>query len=355
MALKWAGRQTVFLQKPPVIASSAAVAGPKEGRGPLGAEYDLVLEDLRDGQKCWERAETRMLSRAVQICLDKVGLKPNDIQFFIAGDLLNQITCANAVARDLSIPFVGIYGACSTLAEGMAIGSMLIDGGFAERVMVATSSHHNTAERQYRYPTEFGAQRTPASQWTVTGAGAFLLAAKGTGPRVTHATVGSVVDMGMKDVNDMGSAMAPAAASTIRAHFTDTGRTPADYDVVLTGDLASVGKALCDELLKQQGLDLSGRYEDCGLMVLRKDQDVHAGASGCACSALVLSGRVLKLLEAGKYRRVLMVATGALHSPLTYQQGESIPCIAHGIAIERVGDASARDLDAGVKEEALQP
>ena len=347
MALKRAGKQTVLFQKPPVIISSASVAGPKEGRGPLGAEYDMVLEDLRFGERCWEKAETKILHKAIQVCLDKAGLQAADIHFFIAGDLLNQITCANYVARDLSIPFLGVYGACSTLAESIAIGSMLIDGGFAERVMVATSSHHNTAERQYRYPTEFGAQRTPTSQWTVTGAGAFLLAAKGAGPRVTHATVGTVIDMGIKDVNDMGSAMAPAAADTVKTHFSDTGRVPTDYDVVLTGDLASLGKALCIELLKRQGLDLTGRYEDCGLMVLRKDQDVHAGASGCACSALVMSGRVLKLLETGKYRRVLLVATGALHSPVMYQQGESIPCVAHGVAIERPGDASVK--------EALQP
>ncbi len=337
MAVKKLGAQSVAFQNPPVIAAASAVAGPKEGRGPLGARYDLVLEDLRDGQKCWEQAETRMLSRAVQICLNRAGLRASDVEVFIAGDLINQITCANAVARDLSVPYLGIYGACSTLAEGIAVGSMLIDGGFAERVLVATSSHHNTAERQYRYPTEFGAQRTPTSQWTVTGAGAFLLAAKGTGPRVTHATIGSVVDMGIKDVNDMGSAMAPAAADTIRTHFSDTGRTPPEYDAVLTGDLGSLGKTLCDELLKRQGLDLTGRLEDCGLMVLRKDQDVHAGASGCACSALVLAGRLLKLLESGKYRRVLLVATGALHSPLTYQQGESIPSIAHAISIEGAG------------------
>jgi len=241
---------------------------------------------------------------------------------------------ANFVARELSIPYVGLYGACSTAVEGMAVGAMLIDGGFAEKVLVATSSHHDTAERQYRYPTEFGTQRCPTSQWTVTGAGAILLAHEGYGPRITLATIGRVVDMGLKDVNDMGTAMAPAAADTVKAHLRDTGLNPADYDLIATGDLGYIGKAIAEELLKREAIDVSGRFEDCGLMIYPKDEDIHAGASGCACSAMVLSAKFVRYLMDGVYRRLLLVATGSLHSPTSYQQGESIPCVAHAVTIE---------------------
>lgn len=340
MAVKKLGAQSVVFQNPPVIAAASSVAGPKEGQGPFGPDFDLVLGDTLNGQKSWEKAETQMLLESVKICLKKAGIKPESVDFLLAGDLLNQITCANLVARDISIPFFGLYGACSTYCEGMALGAMMVDGGFAERVAVCSSSHHNTAERQYRYPTEFGAQRCPTAQWTVTGAGAALISAKGSGPRITHATVGRVVDMGLKDVNDMGSAMAPAAADTIKRHFSDTGRRVSDYDAILTGDLGCVGKAICEEMLRRDGLDLGGRYDDCGVILFRKNQDVHAGGSGCACAALVFAARLMAFLKQGKYRRALLVATGALHSPTSCQQGEAISCVAHAVSIECEGGGS---------------
>ena len=328
------GSQTVAFRKAPVIISTASIAGPKEAKGPLGTDYDLLMGDSLAGERTWERAEARMMLDVSNLCLEKAHVKPEGVHFFLAGDLLNQIVTANFVARELSIPYVGLYGACSTAVEGMAVGAMLIDGGFAEKVLVATSSHHDTAERQYRYPTEFGTQRCPTSQWTVTGAGAILLAHEGYGPRITLATIGRVVDMGLKDVNDMGTAMAPAAADTVKAHLRDTGLNPADYDLIATGDLGYIGKAIAEELLKREAIDVSGRFEDCGLMIYPKDEDIHAGASGCACSAMVLSAKFVRYLMDGVYRRLLLVATGSLHSPTSYQQGESIPCVAHAVTIE---------------------
>ncbi|MCR4426272.1 MAG: hypothetical protein NUW23_08815 [Firmicutes bacterium] len=215
MARNKLGKQSIAFQKPPVIESVSTVAGPKEGQGPLGSDFDLVLGDTLNGQKSWERAEAQMLVEAIKICLKKAGKEPESVDFLLAGDLLNQITCSGFAGRDTSIPMLGLYGACSTYVEGLALASALVEGGYGEKALVATSSHHNTAERQYRYPTEFGAQRPPTAQWTVTGAGAVLVSSKGTGPRVTHATIGRVIDMGLKDVNDMGSAMAPTMAQVL--------------------------------------------------------------------------------------------------------------------------------------------
>jgi stage V sporulation protein AD len=227
-----------------------------------------------------------------------------------------------------------MYGACSTLAQSMLVGSMLIDGGFANKIAVAVSSHHNTAERQYRFPTELGVQRPLVSQWTVTGSGALVISGNGDGPRITAATVGKIVDMGIKDPNAMGPAMAPAAADTLWCHFNDTGRQPTYYDMIYTGDLGSVGKALVIELFKEKGVDLTSVYEDCGCMIFRKEQDAHAGASGCASSAVVFSGYIYRMLKRQKLRKVLLVGTGSLHSTTSYQQKESIPCIAHAVAVE---------------------
>lgn len=338
------GRQTVMFRDPPVIIGSATIVGPQEGKGPLRDDFDVVKEDKLLGQKSWEQAESQMLQEAALLALKKAALEPKDVDFLLAGDLLNQIISANFAARELALPFIGLYGACSTMALSLALGSMLVDGGYASRAVCAVSSHFDTAERQYRYPTEFGAQRVPTSQRTVTGAGAAILAEGGTqpGPAVTHATFGNVVDLGVKDPNDMGSAMAPAAAQTLWQHLEDTGRTAADYDLILTGDLGDVGRELCTQLAGRSRIDLAKRYEDCGCLIYGKDQDVHAGGSGCACSAVVFLGHFLPAIRQGKYRRVLLIATGALFSPTTQQQGESIPCIAHAIAVEGGGGEAAR-------------
>lgn len=333
-AFKKNGMQTVWFENPPVIISTASVAGPMEGEGPLGKTFDKVFNDTYYGEETWEKAEQRMMLDAMKKALQKANLQENDIDFMLAGDLLNQIISANFTARALPIPFMGLYGACSTMYEGMALGSMLIDGGFAGRVLVGTSSHYNTAERQYRFPTELGVQRSMTAQWTVTGAGAAVLAGKGNGPVITHATIGKVIDMGQGDPQDMGAAMAPAAADTIVRHFQDTGRNPDYYDLVVTGDLGAYGKKLAEQLVKQKGYEISGGFTDCGILIYNGSQDVHAGGSGCGCSAVVTCGFLMEQLKTGRYKRILGIGTGALLSPCSIQQGETIPGIGHAVVIE---------------------
>jgi len=334
-ALKKNGRQTVWFQNPPVIIATASIAGSKEGEGPLGKTFDKVVEDPYFGEKTWEKAEQRMLQEVTRKVLEKAGLNPRDIDFMLAGDLLNQIICANFTARGLSIPFLGLYGACSTMYEGMALAAVMIDGGFAERVLVGSSSHYSTAERQYRFPTELGVQRPMTAQWTVTGAGAVILARQGTGPVVTHATIGKVIDLGQGDPNDMGAAMAPAAADTIVRHLLDTARQPDYYDLFLTGDLGFYGKKLAEQLIQQEGFDLSGRFADCGVLIFDQSQDAHAGGSGCGCSAVVMAGYLMQELNAGNLKRVVGIGTGALLSACSTQQGETVPAIGHAVVIEK--------------------
>ncbi len=331
---KKVGQRTIQFINPPVVMATAAVVGPKEGEGPLADSFDKIIQDTYYGEKTWEKAENKMLADAVEMVIKKAGFTSRDIDYLLAGDLLNQVISANFAARQLGIPFVGLYGACSTMYEGIALGSMLVEGGFAERVVAATSSHHDTAERQYRFPTELGAQRPMNSQWTVTGAGAMLIGKEGPGPKITHVTLGKVVDQGVKDPNDMGSAMAPAAADTIITHLQDTGRTPRDYDLIVTGDLATVGKALVERLTQQKNVDLTQNHTDCGILIYDPSQDVHAGGSGCACSAVVTCSYLIEEMIAGKFKRIFGVGTGALHSPLSCQQGESIPGIGHGVVFE---------------------
>lgn len=334
VATKKTGRQTVRFANPPVLLGTAAVVGPKEGQGPLGNSFDHVWEDTLNGEKTWEKAERKMLMEACTRAMQKLQLTPDRIDFMLAGDLLNQIISANFTARAMGIPFIGLYGACSTMYEGLALGSMLVDGGYADHVLVASSSHYDTAERQYRFPTELGTQRPPSAQWTVTGAGGAIIAGQGTGPLITHATIGKVLDLGIKDANDMGSAMAPAAADTIIRHFKDTGRTPEDYDLIVTGDLAAIGRSLTEQLVKQAGYDISKNYTDCGVLIYDPAQDTHAGGSGCGCSASVLCGYLIKEIVAGKFKRILGIGTGALLSPVSALQGESIPGIAHAVVID---------------------
>ena len=328
------GEQSLLFPSAPFITSTAAIVGPMEGQGLLGEFFDKVMADNLENHDSWEKCESAMLEWVIKTAVAKESSSMSDIDIILAGDLLNQLMSTHFAMRSLGRPFLGLYGACSTMAESMLVGATLLDGGFARKVAVAVSSHNNTAERQYRFPNEMGVQRPLVAQWTVTGSGGAVLSAAGSGPRITAATIGKVVDMGIKDPNAMGPAMAPAAADTIWQHFKDTGRQPAYYDMIYTGDLGKVGKQLTIQLLQEKGMDIAPNYEDCGCMIYREEQDAHAGASGCASSGTVFCGYLYKLLQAGKLGKILFIGTGSLHSPTSYQQKESIPCIAHAVAIE---------------------
>jgi len=335
---KKVGKQTIRFANPPVILETSSIVGPKEGEGPLKDTFDYIVDDMYFGEKSWERAERKFLEEAVKIVLNKKKLTSQDIDFLLAGDLLNQIISSNFAASTLGIPFLGLYGACSTMYEAIALAAVLIDGGFAGKVIAATSSHYATSERQFRYPTEQAVQRPLTAQWTVTGAGAMLLGTRdqGEGPVVTFATVGKAVDAGAKDPMNMGAAMAPAAVDTIITHLQDTGRKAEDYDLIITGDLGSVGRSIAIELANKNGYDLSKNLNDCGILIFDPSQDTHAGGSGCACSAVVTCGFIMKALREKRYKRILGIGTGALMSVTSIQQQESIPAIGHAVAIENV-------------------
>lgn len=339
MSQKRTGMQTIRLDSRPSICGNAAFVGQKEGEGPLGSFFDHVTKDEMYHQKSFELAEKQLYLDAIRKAVKKGGSKTGDVQFLLGGDLLNQIITASFSARELGIPFIGLYGACSTMAESLALGGMLLDGGHAEQVVCAASSHFCTAERQYRFPLEFGTQRPPTAQWTVTGAGASLLSTQPAVPALAHITqvcMGRVVDLGVTDANNMGAAMAPAAADTLLALFKDTGTTPADYDLIATGDLGQVGHDLLMQLMREQRMPLMDeRCSDCGLMIYDlQAQDVHAGGSGCGCSAVVLNAFLLPKLQKGELKRIIFMATGALMSLTSSQQGESIPGIAHAVVLE---------------------
>lgn len=329
------GRSTWKYSNVRILASAVAV-GPKEGQGPLKDDFDIIHEDLYIGQNTWEKAERKLFEEALDLCIEKSGLAKEDINLIVAGDLLNQIISASFTASYAQIPYIGVYGACSTSMEALSVSAALVDAGFADYIASGCSSHNATAEKQYRYPTEYGGQKPPYAQWTVTGSGVVIVSKGVIGPQITFSTIGRVMDMGMKDPFDMGSAMTPAAVDTIEQHFIDTGRKPTDYDLIVTGDLAGVGYPLAKQMLLERGYDMSKVYNDCGLMIYDSTQGVFAGGSGCASSATVTYGHILKQLNQKKLNKVLIVATGALLSPVSYQQGESIPCIAHAVAIENV-------------------
>ena len=336
MAQKHIGSQTIKFSNPPSIIAGAAIVGPKEGQGPLGKSFDIVIEDEAWGEKTWEKAETKLVKEAFGKAVQKAQLTNDKIQYVFGGDLLNQCIAATYGLRETNVPFFGLFGACSTMAESMSLGGILIDGGFADNVVCMTSSHFCSAEKQFRFPLELGTQRAPTAQWTVTGSGAVVLAAQGTGPYITHVTTGKIVDLGICDANNMGAAMAPAAAETIFAHFADTGLPQDYYDLIVTGDLGLYGKQICQEMLKMNDLDIASCYNDCGVMMFdTKKQDKHAGGSGCGCSATVFAGYIYNELVKGNLNRVLFVATGALMSPVSTQQSESIPSIAHAVAIHK--------------------
>lgn len=331
---KRAGKQTVFLPSRPSILDIGTVAGKKESEGPVGKHFDIKLKDSIEGNSSWELEERNMLETAVDTVLQKTGISEREINYMLMGDLLNQIVTASYTARDMAIPFIGLYGACSTMALSMSVASMLIDGGFADKIIAGTCSHFCTAERQYRYPLEMGVQRGASSQWTATGAGAVIISSHvEQKPFISAVTTGRVCDYQITDVNYMGAAMAPAAANTLKTHFLETGREPSYYDVILTGDLGKYGRQLVIELMEKDFPRLEQNYIDCGCELFGDDKTVNAGASGCGCSALYLS-KVLHDLASGNIRRALFTSTGALHSPTLLFQKESIPCIAHSVAIE---------------------
>lgn len=331
------GLQTVELKSKPRIIATYSIVGPREGDGPLKEYFDEILKDDSNGCESFEKAESSMMITAIEGVIKKGNVKEENIDYLFSGDLLNQLTSTNFVAREFAIPFFGVYGACSTMAESLSLSSMIIDGGFAEYVIASTSSHFSSAERQFRFPLEYGSQRKEYSQWTVTGSGAMLLGKTGNYPYVTHVTTGIVKDYGIKDADNMGASMAPAAVDTIYKHFVDTGRKPEDYDLIATGDLGSVGKKLTEELLKEYGYDISKVYMDCGEKIFdNKRQRTFSGGSGCGCSAVVACGYLYKMLKEKKIKRVLLVSTGALLSSTSSLQGESIPGIAHAVAIENM-------------------
>ncbi|SJZ62321.1 stage V sporulation protein AD [Selenihalanaerobacter shriftii] len=331
---KMIGEQTIKFDSKPKIISSAAIVGPKEGEGPLGEYFDKVLPDSYYQEQTWEKAERKITQETIELLMQKANLSADKIDYLLGGDLLDQTITANFVARKFARPYFGLYGACSTMVEGMILGAMLIDGGYGQRTINFTSSHYQGSERQYRTPNEYGDKYPGYKQWTVTGSGATLLAKDGQGPVVTEATVGKVMDLGVKDPMDMGAAMAPAAADTILQHLNDTNRNPVQYDLIVTGDLGEVGSKLLRELLEDKNIDISEDQDDCGLLIYNSDQGVGAGGSGCGCSAVVTASYLLPYLNNNRFKRLLVVATGALMSPLTFLQGESIPSIAHGIVIE---------------------
>ncbi len=328
------GHQSFVLPHKPVITVWASVAGKKESQGPLGHYFDRTVNDPYFGQKTFEQGEKRMQQLALELLAKKAGLTLGDLGLVCSGDLLNQCIGSSFSLRNTGIPHLGLYGACSTMAESLLLAAMAVGGGFSDRVVAMTSSHFASSERQYRFPLGYGGQRTPTAQWTVTGAGAALVCAQGKGPRIESCTIGTVTDLGIRDANNMGAAMAPAALATIQAHFQDLGTCAGDYDWIVTGDLGHVGKKLLLHLARDAGLELGGKVVDCGTLVFdRNSQDVHAGGSGCGCSAITLCGKLLDALRRGAYHRILFCGTGALLSPTSTQQGLPIPGVCHGVCI----------------------
>ncbi len=330
-SFKKLGRSTLAFDSPPSVHSYAAVAGKTEGEGPLRECFDRIERDEYFGKKTWEDAESALFKETVDTALFKGGLKYSDIDFLASGDLLNQCTATGYAARNFSIPYLGLYGACSTMAESLFVAASLIAGG-CERAIAATCSHFCSSEKQFRLPLEYGGQRPPSAQWTVTGSGAVILERDGSGPYITHATAGVIADPGIKDANNMGAAMAPAFCGTLSDHLSALGASPKDYDMIFSGDLGSLGKRIAIDLLARDNIDISQNYEDCGCLIFDAEkQDVHSGGSGCGCSASVLAGYILPQLRHLHMHRVLFIATGALLSPLMTMQGETIPSVAHAI------------------------
>lgn len=328
------GKHSFILDKPPVITTWASVAGKKESEGPLSSTFDITKKDSYFGEKTWEQAEKRMQQIALEQLSKKAGIPKRDFGLVFSGDLLNQCIGSSFTLRNTGIPHIGLYGACSTMSESLLLASMAVGGGFFDKVVAMTSSHFASSERQYRFPLGYGGQRPPTAQWTVTGSGAALVCAGGKGPKITGCTVGTVTDLGIKDANNMGPAMAPAALATIRTHFEDMKTSAEDFDLIVTGDLGQLGKEALLTIAQKEGISLGGKLMDCGTQVFDLlKQDVHAGGSGCGCSAIVLCGHLLNQLNSGKLKKILFCGTGALLSPVSTQQGLPIPGVCHAVSI----------------------
>lgn len=333
------GTQSCIFENHPCIAAAASVVGPKEGQGPLGSSFDIVWADEKNGTPSWEKAESLLMQTAITEAIRKAGLTEKQIRWILAGDLLNQIGASHFAIRDFQIPFLGMFGACSTMSLTLMNAAMLINAGYGNYAAAAASSHFCSSEKQFRMPLNYGSQRPLYATWTVTGSGCCIVA-RNTGtaePKVciTGATTGRIIDMGIKDAFNMGAAMAPAAADTILTHFHDFHRTPDDYDLIITGDLGIYGSRLMKEMLEEQGIAAGDRFTDCGILIYDPSQDTHAGGSGCGCSAVTLAAHLIPNMLQGIWNRILFVPTGALLSQLSTQQGESIPCIAHAVVLER--------------------
>lgn len=334
MAIYKKGKQSFLIPSPTVITAWASVAGKKEAEGPLASYFDITSQDTYFGQKTWEQGERHMQELVLQELGKKAGITKNDLDIVFSGDLLNQCIGSSFALRNLGIPHLGLYGACSTMAESMLLAAMAVGGGFTNNAVALTSSHFASSERQYRFPLGYGGQRAPTTQWTVTGSGAVFICNTGSGPSIESCTVGTVQDLGITDANNMGAAMAPAALSTIKAHFSDFSTGPDAFDLIVTGDLGQLGKESLLALARQEGLSLGGKLEDCGTLIFdRQRQDVHSGGSGCGCSAVVLCSYLLEKLRTGKFKRILFCGTGALLSPTSVQQGQPIPGICHAVCV----------------------
>ena len=334
--IRHAGKRTLVLENRPRLLSHAAAVGKMEGEGPLGSRFDFVTKNDRLGQKSWELAESELQKTAIDLALRKGGLHRRDLDLILAGDLLNQCLGSFLASMHADVPYLGQYGACSTMAQGLALGGVLVEAGAAARLSVSASSHFCSAERQYRFPLAYGGQRTPTAQWTATAAGAAVLGAEGASDVcLTHVLFGKMVELGVKDANNMGAAMAPAACDTLSCLLREMGAKPKDFDCIVTGDLGRVGADLLLTLLREDGIDLSPVYSDCGVLLFGDSQDAHAGGSGCGCSAAVLCGPLLRDMHEGKIRRMVFAGTGAMMSPTSVQQGQPIAGICHAVVLER--------------------
>lgn len=329
------GRQSICFQRAPHIIGTSSVVGKKEGEGPLGSAFSVVSQDDLFGEDCWEKAESEMQKEALTTAIEDAGIPKDQIRYLYGGDLLGQLIATYFGLESFGIPWFGLYGACSTCGEALALAAMTVAGGYADYTAAVTSSHFASAEKQFRFPLAYGNQRPLSATWTVTGSGAFVLGKTGGHVRVTGITAGKVTDFGVQDAMNMGACMAPAACDTIAGHFRDFGRGPLDYDKIITGDLGYVGQEILLNLLKKEGYDISQKHMDCGIEIYdRETQDTHAGGSGCGCSATVLSALILPNLRKGIWKQVLFVPTGALMSPVSFNEGQSVPGIAHGIILE---------------------
>ncbi|MDD5999971.1 MAG: stage V sporulation protein AD [Lachnospiraceae bacterium] len=330
------GKQSIAFEKPVYIMAAACMVGPKEGEGPLKDTFDVIVEDATFGKDSWEEGESEMMKQTSLLALRKAKLKTEDVRYMFAGDLLGQLIATTFGVKDFDIPLFGLYGACSTMGEALSLGAMTVHAGYADTVLASASSHFGGAEKQFRFPLEYGNQRPMSSTWTVTGCGAFVLSKEYGDTMITGITTGKVVDYGVKDSLNMGACMAPAAADVIFQHLKDYGRQPEDYDRIVTGDLGSVGKEILCKLLMDQGYDISKVHMDCGMEIYDDpEQDTHAGGSGCGCSAVTLAGKLLQEMRDGMIQRILFVPTGALLSTVSYNEGKSVPGIAHAVVIEK--------------------